>query len=121
MMSSEVNDNCSRAPSQEAISFKGNKRNVSKAEEKDDVILRALDNIAKAFNRATDVLERAFGSKISGQDTYAALEEMDLESSFLMEAYICLMLNPQNQETFFGCPITKRKEILLKLMSRSYN
>lgn len=74
-MSFGVDENCSRAPSPEA-----RKREVSEAEENDDAnaIARGLDSIAKAINRATDVLAKCLGSKRSGENTFAALEEMNL-------------------------------------------
>lgn len=57
-------------------------KKVSEAKENDDAnaIARGLDSnhgIAKAINSATDVLAKCLGSKRSGENTFAALEEMN--------------------------------------------
>ncbi|GMY09038.1 rna-binding protein 25 [Fagus crenata] len=54
-------------------------------------------------------------------EIYAALEVLDLEPTLVTDAYIFLMDNAKYKDTFFGCPVSGRKDLLLKLMSKSKN
>uniref|UniRef100_A0A2N9HZV3 Myb/SANT-like domain-containing protein n=1 Tax=Fagus sylvatica TaxID=28930 RepID=A0A2N9HZV3_FAGSY len=70
--------------------------------------------------RATEVMEKCF-MKISGAEIYAALQVLDLEPTLVTDAYIFLMDNAKYKDMFFGCPVSGRKDLLLKLMSKSKN
>uniref|UniRef100_A0A2N9EP75 Myb/SANT-like domain-containing protein n=1 Tax=Fagus sylvatica TaxID=28930 RepID=A0A2N9EP75_FAGSY len=70
--------------------------------------------------RATEVMEKCF-MKISGAEIYAALEVLDLKPTLVTDAYIFLMDNAKYKDMFFGCPVSGRKDLLLKLMSNSKN
>uniref|UniRef100_A0A2N9HUQ9 Myb/SANT-like domain-containing protein n=1 Tax=Fagus sylvatica TaxID=28930 RepID=A0A2N9HUQ9_FAGSY len=120
MKSPEINVVRSRAPSQEAFSSKSKKKKVSEDGERDNVISRSFDNISMAMDRATEVMEKCF-MKISGAEIYAALQVLDLEPTLVTDAYIFLMDNAKYKDMFFGCPVSGRKDLLLKLMSKSKN
>ncbi|GMY19429.1 hypothetical protein FCV25MIE_14668, partial [Fagus crenata] len=68
----------------------------------------------------TEVMTKSF-SKISGVEIYAALEVLDLELTLVIDAYIFLMDNATYKDMFFGCSVSGRKDLLLKLMSKSKN
>ena len=120
MKSPEINVVRSRAPSQEAFSSKSKKKKVSEDGERDNVISHSFDNISMAMDRATEVMEKCF-MKISGAEIYAALEVLDLEPTLVTDAYIFLMDNVKYKDMFFDCPVSGRKDLLLKLMSKSKN
>uniref|UniRef100_A0A2N9H1E1 Myb/SANT-like domain-containing protein n=1 Tax=Fagus sylvatica TaxID=28930 RepID=A0A2N9H1E1_FAGSY len=120
MKSPEINVVRSRAPSQEAFSSKSKKKKVPEDGERDNVISRSFDNISMAMDRATEVMEKCF-MKISGTEIYAALQVLDLEPTLVTDAYIFLMDNAKYKDMFFGCPVSGRKDLLLKLMSKSKN
>jgi hypothetical protein len=73
-----------------------------------------------AMDRATEVMEKCF-MKISRIEIYAALEVLDLEPTLVTDAYIFLMDNAKYKDMFFGCPVSGRKDLLLKLVSKSKN
>ena len=93
---------------------------MSEDGERDNVISRSFDNISMAMDRATEVMEKCF-MKISGAEIYAVLEVLDLEPTLVTDAYIFLMDNAKYKDMFFGCPVSGRKDLLLKLMSKSKN
>uniref|UniRef100_A0A2N9HC42 Retrotransposon gag domain-containing protein n=1 Tax=Fagus sylvatica TaxID=28930 RepID=A0A2N9HC42_FAGSY len=70
--------------------------------------------------RATEVMEKCF-MKISRVEIYAALEVLDLEPTLVTNAYIFFMDNAKYKDMFFGCLVSGRKDLLLKLMSNSKN
>ena len=88
--------------------------------ERDNAISHSFDNISMAMDRATKVMEKCF-MKISGAEIYAALQVLDLEQTLVTNAYIFLMDNAKYKDMFFGCPMSGRKDVLLKLMSKSKN
>uniref|UniRef100_A0A2N9HGQ6 DDE Tnp4 domain-containing protein n=1 Tax=Fagus sylvatica TaxID=28930 RepID=A0A2N9HGQ6_FAGSY len=121
MKSPEINVVRSQVPSQEAFFSKSKKKKkVSEDGECDNAISRSFDNISMAMDRATEVMEKCF-MKITGAEIYAALEVLDLEPTLVTDAYIFLMDNAKYKDMFFGCPVSGRKDILLKLMSKSKN
>ena len=120
MKSFEINVVRSRASSQEAFSSKSKKKKVSEDGERDNVISRSFDNISMAMDWTTKVMEKCF-MKISGAKIYAALQVLDLEQTLVTDAYIFLMDNAKYKDMFFGCPMCGRKDLLLKLMSKSKN
>uniref|UniRef100_A0A2N9EF71 Uncharacterized protein n=1 Tax=Fagus sylvatica TaxID=28930 RepID=A0A2N9EF71_FAGSY len=66
------------------------------------------------INVATEVMEKCF-MKIFEIEIYAALEVLDLEPTLVTDAYIFLMDNAKYKDMFFGCPVSGRKDLLLKL------
>ena len=99
---------------------KKEKKRVSEDDERDNAISCSFYNISMAMERATEVMEKCF-MKISGAEIYVALEVMDLEPTLVTDAYIFLMDNAKYKDTFFGCPVSGYKDLLLKLMSKSKN
>ena len=93
---------------------------MSKDGERNNVISRSFDNISIARDRTTEVMKKCF-MKISGAEIYAALQVLDLEQTLVTDAYIFLMDNAKYKDMFFGCPVSGRKDLLLKLMSKSKN
>jgi hypothetical protein len=121
MKSPEINVVRSQVPSQEAFCSKSKKKKkVSEDGKHDNAISRSFDNISMAMDRATEVMEKCF-MKISGAEIYAALEVLDLEPTLVTDGYIFLMDNAKYKDMFFGCPVSGRKDLLLKLMSKSKN
>jgi hypothetical protein len=93
---------------------------VSEDGERDNAISRSFDNISMAMDRATEVMKKCF-MKISRVEIYAALEVLDLEPTLVTNAYIFFMDNAKYKDMFFGCLVSGRKDLLLKLMSNSKN
>ncbi|GMY29565.1 hypothetical protein FCV25MIE_24807 [Fagus crenata] len=120
MRSPEINVVRSRTPSQETFSSKSKKIRVSQDDEHDNVISLSCDNIYMAMDRATEIMEKSF-SKSSRAEIYVALEVLDLEPTLVTDAYIFMMDNATYKDMFFGCQVSGRKNLLLKLMSKSKN
>jgi hypothetical protein len=120
MRSLEINVVRSRTPSQETFSSKSKKIRVSQDDGHGNVISLSFDNISVAMDRATEVMEKSF-SKIYRAEIYAALEVLDLEPTLVTDAYIFMMDNATYKDIFFGCLVSGRKNLLLKLMSKSKN
>ena len=120
MRSPEINVVYSRTLSQKALSSKSKKIRVSEDDEHDNVISRSLDNISMSMDRATEVMEKSF-LKIYGAESYVALEVLDLELTLVIDVYIFMMDNAIYKDMFFGCLMSGRKDLLLKLMSKSKN
>ena len=93
---------------------------MSEDGERDNAISHSFDNISMGMDRATKVMEKCF-MKISGIEIYAALKVLDLEPTLMTDAYIFLMDNAKYKDMFFGCPVSGRKDLLLKLVSKSKN
>ena len=67
------------------------------------------------------VLPVSSNMKIFETEIYAALEVLDLKPTLVIDACVFLMDNATYKDTFFGCPVSSRKGLLLKLMSKSKN
>ena len=93
---------------------------MSEDGECDNAISRSFDNISMAMDKATEIMEKCF-MKISGAEIYVALKVLNLEPTLVTDAYIFLMDNAKYNDMFFGCPVFGRKDLLLKLMSKSKN
>lgn len=113
----------SRAPSQGATSSK-DKKSKSRTL-KDDIefefMREGFDNVAEAIMKSTaDLTEAILRSTqrlpISEREVWDHLVELGIEPHMQFNAYLFLIQKPDMVRAFLGCPMERRKELLLHMM-----
>ncbi|KAF3787264.1 hypothetical protein EJ110_NYTH23585 [Nymphaea thermarum] len=84
-----------------------------------EIMKDAFEKVANAIEKSNVVPEPRQSNKYSKEDVFPTFEVIGLEEELQTEAYLHLADDKDRMKTFFACPSSKRKNVLLRMLSRS--